>query len=463
MAITALALLACDLEESTPAATAAVPPATPGPSPQSTALPTLWPAGQPSATATWPAIAGELDGAAVLFERDGEIWALDALASQKRLLARGLRDASPFELGDPWALSADGQALVMARNLEGQTAVLTLLALPGGQPQEIGPFEGCVDGLRWSHDASQLAFLVSQRHEQTGELLAQTLSLYDRASRAKTVLYQCEFRPEEILRLGLWLEGWVPGDASLYVVYALEQSDDPGTLHALDVRGGEPRPVSTDYLLKGGQAISALTSEVLLRLRTAGQGGGRRASPVYVARAGLDGSLTQIRRLSPEDWFVGAVAWSPEGQRVVVERYQAQTHGTFEVHLWLLDLGGAPPRQLTADAAYRGSGPCGRLTGLRSSLTVGKPRARSAPAYGCWGSTPSRCSWTRRAPARSLPAGWSGPVATEQHGGCEHGRDHGHRRSAGRDQAREVYLSDFSLAHLSRGSAVGAADRFGAG
>ena len=319
---------------------------------------------------------------AVLYERGGEIWALDLAAGHRGLVAGGLQHAGLFELGDPWALAPGGQALAMARNLPEQRADLVLVALPGGRPQEVGRFEGRIGALCWSHDASRLAFLVSHRDEQTGELLAQSLRLHDVAEGRGAVLYQREFRSEETFRWGLWLEDWVPGDQALYVAYALERTDDPGTLYALDVRGGEPWLVSEEYLLKGGRAVSALTSEVLLRRRAGGLGVGPRASPLFVARAEPDGSLAGVRPLSPEDWIVGAVAWSPEGQRVVVERHEIQTHGTFSAHLWLLSLDGSPPRQLTSDPEYREERPVWLPDGLRIAFDRWRA-ARPEPA-GLW-------------------------------------------------------------------------------
>ncbi len=350
-----LGVAACaDLEEPTPDATAPESPPDLTITPEPTPEPTLLPANEPVATASEPLPIVGLDlRMAIFFERGGEIWSFDLPANRSQPIIRGLQSTSPLEPGDPWALAPDGQSLALARNTPGQPAELTLVALPGARWEEIGRYAGRIDSLCWSHDSSRLAFLVTRRDEQTGELLAQNLRLYDTVSRGQASPYQREFQPAETARQGLWLEGWAPGDQALYVLLAMEQSDDPGTLYALQAWGGEPRLVSTDYLLKGGEAICPLTSAVLLRRRAAEMGSGGKASPLYVATAGRDGMLSGVRLLSPADWYVGAVAWSPEGQRVVAERLEAQAHGTFAVHLWLLALDGTAPRQLTADEVYR--------------------------------------------------------------------------------------------------------------
>lgn len=313
----------------------------------------------------------------ILFERDGEIQALDLGSGRTRPLTHDLPDRAGMDLGDPWALSPDGQWLALAHNPEGQAALLALVPPAGGPAQEVGRFEGRIDVLCWSHDATRLLFLLNRRHERTGELLEQSLRLYDTVSRGQAVLYQRTFRAEEASRHGLWPWAWVPGNAAIYVVYALDRTNDPGTLHVLDVRGGEPRPVTTDFLPVGGQAVWAESSQLLLRPRLAERG----LSPLYLARASLDGSLSEIRRLTPGDWFVGAVAWSPDGRQVVVERHEAQAHGTFVVHLWSVALDGTA-RQLTSAPAYREEHPVWAPDGR--TIVFERWRATRPEPAGLW-------------------------------------------------------------------------------
>ena len=289
--------------------------------------------------------------AAILFERAGDIWSLDASCGETHLVVRGLQAGDPSEVVGPWALAPNGQLLARAQNTAGGQAVLQLIALPDGQPREVGRYEGRIDILCWSHDASRLAFLINRQQEQTGEVLEQSLRLYDVTSQESRVLYERTFQPEETERTTLWPRAWAPGDAALYVVMAVDRTNDPGTLYAVDAGGGEPRLISSVFLLVGGQAVHAPSGRVLVRRPLAANEVD--SSPIYVAHAGRDGSLSAITPLSPADWFVGAVAWSPDGLRVVVERLEPQEHGSFGVHLWLLMPDGASPRQLTADEGYR--------------------------------------------------------------------------------------------------------------
>lgn len=318
--------------------------------PAPTSLPTFAP---------WP----DAGNSQVIYARQNGIWLLSLTEGQARLLAADLQIANSLEQGDPWVVSPDGRHLAFARNTEPQPAPLTVVEISSGHSCEVGRFSGRIDALSWSNDGSRLAFLVNQRHERSGDLLEQNLRLYDVASRQQAPLYRRTFRVGEVAT-ALWLRAWVPGDAALYVVLAVDRSNDPGTLHALDIRGSDPRPVSGEYLLVGGQAIHASTSQVLVRRRGDLAGGASTPSPLYVAATSPDGSLHGVRRITPEDWFVGAVAWSPEGRRVVVERLEALRHGTFGVHLWLLDTNGSAPRQLTSDASYREELPIWLPSGL---------------------------------------------------------------------------------------------------
>lgn len=333
------------------------------PSPTTTApspLPVEVPAPTPAPTfAPWP----DAGNSQVLYARQSGIWLLSLALGQARLLAADLQITNSLEQGDPWVLSPDGRYLAFVRNAESQPALLTVVEISSGESHVVDRSSGRIDALSWSHDGSRLAFLVNQRHERSGELLEQNLRLYDVASRHQATLYRRIFRVGEVAT-ALWLRAWVPGDATLYVVLAVDRSNDPGTLHALDVRGGDPRPVSGEYLLVGGQAVHASTSQVLVRRRGDLAGGASTPSPLYVAATSPDGSLLGVRRITPEDWFVGAVAWSPEGRRVVAEQLEALRHGTFGVHLWLLDIDGSAPRQLTSDASYREELPIWLPSGL---------------------------------------------------------------------------------------------------
>jgi len=359
------------------------------PTPQSATAPTGAPGTEAAESAT-PRPAGQGSptpvvlatpagpGVEVVYERGGELWSLAVATREASLAAQGLQGSGTSDMGDPWALAPDGRYLAFIRNSQGQ-AVLALATLPGGRPQEVGRYAGRVDALHWSHSAAQVAFVVNRRDERTGDLLEESLRLYNVASGHEATLYQQTFTNPDTVRQEMWLEGWVPGDAALYVALATDRTGDPGTLYALDARGGEPRPISADYSLKGGQAISPVASRVLLRNRSLSG----RASPLYMARAAADGSLSEVALLSPEDWIVGAVAWSPDGQRVVVERLEAEAHGTFSGHLWLLAPGGAAPRQLTADPSFREEQPVWTPDG--STIVFGRWLAAQPQPAGLWG------------------------------------------------------------------------------
>jgi len=365
-----------------------------GPEPTTAQLPTLQPAAGPSATPaqgvtaapTPPASGNALQtpvvlatpsgpGVEVVYERGGELWSLDVATRETRRVAQRLQGASSFEAADPWALAPDGRYVALVRNAEGQCS-LAFIALPGGQPQEVGRYPGRVDALHWSHDSSRVAFVVNRRDERSGDLLEESLRVYDVAHQREATLYQQAFHDPDTVRQEMWLEGWALGDGALYVAVAMDRTGDPGTLYALDATGGEPRLVSSDYSLKGGQAISVATSRVLLRGRPTG-----RASPVYVARAAADGSLSDIALLSPEDWIVGAVAWRPDGQEVVAERLEAEAHGTFSGHLWLLARG-SEPRQLTADPSFREEQPVWVAGGRQ--IIFGRWLAAQPQPAGVW-------------------------------------------------------------------------------
>lgn len=352
------------------------------PSPLSTATAVVAMPPTPTSSASEATVAAIGEGlrpeAGALYEHPGEIRWFDAATGATHPLIQGL----PAHTGEPWALAADGRLLALAHNSATQQATLLLLSAARPELREAARYEGRIEGLCWNHDAQRLALLVNRRDGRTGELLAQSVRLYDPSVGSETVLYERELRPGDPSPLALWLEGWVPGSAALYVTFALEWTDDPGTLYALDARGSEPQPVTAHYLLKGGQAICPLTSEVLLRRHPAVQAGGLRASPVYVGRADRDGRLEGWRLLCPEDWLVGAVAWAPDGQAVVVERLEPQAHGTYIAHLWLLGLDGSAPQQLTHDAAYREERPVW-LPGGRG-IVFERWRADRPESAGLW-------------------------------------------------------------------------------
>lgn len=354
-----------------------LPSATPRPS-QATDTPGPLPVFEPSETviplATLPAGAAP---AQVLYERGDELWALSLPSQDTRLLLRELHGSAPYHLGCSWGLAPDGRHLALARNGERDVQLL-LAALPAGALQEISRCLGRVEALHWSHDSSRLAFVVSRRDERTGDLLEASVRVYDVVSGRETEPYSQTYQPSDSYREEIWLEGWLPGDGALYVALAMDRTGDPGMLHSLDLRSGQLWLVSEDYLLKGGRAISAATSRVLLRRRAAGG----RASPLYVAQAGSDGSLADIRLLSPADWTVGAVAWSPDGQQVVVERLEAQLHGTYDVHLWLLTLDGEAPRLLTGDATFREEQPVWAPDG--GAIVFGRWLASQPQPAGLW-------------------------------------------------------------------------------
>ncbi len=322
-----------------------------------------------------PAISGAT--AEVCFQRGGEIWGLRIPSHETQVVASGLQATSAFDLGDPWALAPDGQQLALVRNAAGE-ATLALATLRDGSCQEVGRYEGRIDDLRWSHDSTRVAFVVNRRDERTGDLLEDSLRLYNLTGRREAVLYQQTFAGPDTVSEELWLEGWAPGDEALYVALAMDRTGDPGMLYSIDARGGELWLVSSKHSLKGGQAVSAAASRVLLRARLSAG----RASPLYVAQAGRDGSLGEVQLLSPDDWTVGAVAWSPDGRQVAVERLEAQAHGTFAVHLWLLELGGGAPRQLTGDPSFREEQPVWSPDGRE--IVFGRWLAARPEPAGLW-------------------------------------------------------------------------------
>ncbi|HPL28002.1 MAG TPA: hypothetical protein PLG21_08065 [Anaerolineae bacterium] len=335
--------------------------------------PTPTPAAQPRAT--MPAMQGPL--AQVLFERGSELWGLCLPANERQPVVQGLQGASSFGVGDPWALAPNGRYLALARNGDGQVT-LALAALPGGQLQEVGRYAGRIEALRWSHDSTRVACVVNRRDVRTGDLQEASLHLYDVVGWRDTVPYRQAFEGPDTVRQELWLEGWVPGDQALYVAIAGDRTADAGMLYALNARGGEPRLVSADYALKGGQAVSAASARVLLRARAA-RG---RAAPLFVAGVAPDGSLSDIQPLSPDDWTVGAVAWSPDGQQVAAERLETQAHGTYAVHLWLLAPDGAEPRQLTGDPIFREEQPVWTPDG--QAIVFGRWRTERPEPAGLW-------------------------------------------------------------------------------
>lgn len=312
----------------------------------------------------------------VVYQRGGELWSLALKAREAQPVARLPQGAGSFELGDPWALAPDGRHLALVQNAEGRAA-LYIIALPGAQMQQVGRYAGRVDALHWSHDSAQVAFVVNRRDERTGDLLEASLRLYDVKNWREATPYQQTFNDPDTVRYELWPLGWVPGNAAIYVALAVDRTGDPGTLYALDARGGELRLISQEYLLKGGQAVSPATSRVLLRSRSASG----RASPLYVARAAPDGSLSEIALLSPSAWVVGAVAWRPDGQQVAVERLEAQAHGTYSGHVWLL-APGAEPRQLTDDPAFREEQPVWSPDGRE--VLFGRWLAAQPQTAGLW-------------------------------------------------------------------------------
>lgn len=315
-------------------------------------------------------------GVDLVYERGNELWSLALATRDARRVAEGLQGSGTFDMGDPWALAPDGRYLALVRNAEGQAA-LSFVALPGGRPQVVARYPGRIDALYWSHDAAQVAFVINRRDERTGDLLEASLRLYNVARQREVTLYQETFTDPSTVRQEMWLEGWVPGNGALYVAQAMDRTDDPGTLYALDAASGQFRLISSDYSLKGGQAVSPAVSRVLLRGRSTG-----RTSPLYVARAAPDGTLSDIALLSPEDWIVGAVAWRPDGQEVVAERLEAEAHGTFAGHLWLLAPGGSEPRQLTTDPSFREEQPVWTADGRQ--IIFGRWLAAQPQPAGLW-------------------------------------------------------------------------------